>query len=304
MRLKGLDLNLFVVFDALMETRSTSRAAERIGISQPAASAALGRLREYFGDELLVVQGKRMYPTPLAESLLPEVRACLRSAESVLSMPVEFAPERSDRLFRVNASDYVAATILAPLARHLAQAAPGVRIHVSLSDEHAEGRLRRGEIDLLVTPAEWAVAGFPAEPLYEEEFVLAGWLDNPIFASPITAEDVLAHGHVAVSVGGPRITAVGDKQLELLGYSRRIDIVAPSFVVVPWLLIGTMRLALMHRRLAHDAARHFPLAYADLPFALPPLRQLAQYHETRATDAGLRWLIDQIGYFAAVILQE
>lgn len=300
MRFKGMDLNLFVAFEALMETRSTARAGERVGLSQPATSAALARLRDYFEDELLVVKGRRMYPTPLAETLLPQIRKCLRTADMVLSTTSQFVPDQSDRQFRIVTSDYVVAAIMAPLARRLTSIAPRISFQFLLTNESAAEKLRRGEVDLVINPSEFALVGVPTEPLYEENYVLAGAREHPIFARNMTMEEVFQHGHIAVSVGSHPIATVGDRQLELLGFSRKVEVVASSFAVLPWLLIGTERLALMHERLARDASAHFAIRYAPLPIELPALRQLVQFHETRASDPGVRWLIDQIRSEAAL----
>ena len=294
MRFKGMDLNLLVAFEALMDTRNTARAGERLGLSQPAASAALARLRDYFQDDLLVVKGRRLYPTPLAEMLVPKVAACLREAETVLATSSHFDPGRAERRFRVISSDYVVAAVLAPLACDLARTAPGLSFQFGLTDERAVEQLRRAEVDLVINPSEYAVEGFPTEPLYEEHYVIAGRRDHPIFAQPITKAAVFAYGHIAVSVGSQRATTVGDRQLEQLGQSRLVEVVASSFAVLPWLLIGTDRLTLMHERLARTTAEHFDIAYARLPFEFAPLRQMAQYHATRAADQSVRWLIDQI----------
>lgn len=294
MRFKGMDLNLFVAFDALMETRNTARAGERLGLSQPAASAALARLREHFKDDLLVVKGRRMYPTPLAETLLPRIRRCLRDAEEALATSSLFDPAKAERRFRIVSSDYVVAAVLAPMARAAAAITPHVRFDFILTDELASEQLRRGEVDLIISPAEYALPDVPTEPLYEERYVLAGWRDHPIFREPLTEEAVFAYGHIALAVGNQRSATVGDKQLALLGRARNVEVTAASFAVLPWLLVGTDRLTLMHERLARSAAEHFAITYAPLPFAFPPLRQLVQYHETRAADQGVRWLIDQI----------
>jgi len=294
MRFKGMDLNLLVAFEALMETRNTARAGEKIGLSQPATSAALSRLRANFRDELLVVKGRRMFPTPLAETLLPRVRACLRSAESVISTSSQFDPARAERLFRIVASDYVSAALLSPLLRSLETSAPGVMLDLMPPESHSADLLRRGAVDLMITPSEYGSSGLPTEPLYEDNFVVAGCLDHPLFASQFTMEDIFTYGHIAVSLGETGSTTVGDRQLNLLGHARKVDIIAHSFTVVPWMLVGTQRLAIMHERLAHIAASHFSITYRPLPQAIEPLRQIIQYHETRASDPGLRWLIDLI----------
>lgn len=299
MRFKGLDLNLLVAFEALMETRNTAHAGARLGLSQPAASAALARLRDYFRDDLLVLKGRRMYPTPLAEMLLPRIKGCLQSAEIVVSTTSQFDPATADRLFRVVSSDYVLAAILAPLARATAETAPGVRFHFTLSDDSAREQLVRGKVDLLIAPSDYAAQNVPTEALYEERYVVAGWAEHPIFAGEITEDAIFSYGHVAVTVGTQHHATVGDRQLELLGRRRSVEVTASSFTVVPWLLLGTHRLTLMHERLARAAADHFAIRYAPLPFAFPPLRQLVQWHETRTSEQGVRWLINEIRAYAA-----
>lgn len=294
MRFKGLDLNLLVAFDALLELRNVSRAADRLGLTQPAMSAALARLREYFGDELLTVDGKRMQPTPFAQTLIPHVRACLNAAEMVVATSSTFSPATAIRTFRIVASDYVVTAILAGVARRLASEAPGVRLEFVLPDEIAMERLERGELDLMISPAEFLVESQPSELLYEEAHVIAGCRENPIFRQPMTAEAIFACGHVAVSMGPNRVTSFGDRQIEQIFPDRRVEAVASSFTVLPWLLVGTQRLALMHRRLAVLLAKSMPIAFAPLPFPFPMMREMLQYHRTRSADEGLRWLISEI----------
>src|SRR4029453_9657034 len=157
MPLKGLDLNLLVAFDALLDTRSVSRAAERVNLSQPAMSAALARLRAYFGDELLTVSGKRMYPTPFAESLLPHVRETLGKVDELLAASVSFDPGTSERTFRIAGSDYITAALLSPLLRQLAISAPNVRFDIILPSEDSFNLLEEGKVDLVIGPDRFAV---------------------------------------------------------------------------------------------------------------------------------------------------
>lgn len=294
MRFKGLDLNLLVAFDALVELRSVSRTGERLGLSQPAVSAALARLREYFGDELLVVDGKRMHPTPFAERLIPQVRACLNAADSVVATTATFDPATAIRTFRIVSSDYVVATVLARVARELATRAPRVRLEFVLPDEVAEERFARGEMDLLIAPSTFMVESHPSELLYEETHVIVGWRENPIFSGEITPEQFFAAGHVAVSLGPHREVAFGDRHLDKIHPDRRIDAVVSSFMLVPWLVVGTDRLALMHKRLAAVMAESVPIAFAPVPFPFPLMPEMMQYHRTRSADDGLRWLIEEI----------
>jgi LysR family transcriptional regulator, nod-box dependent transcriptional activator len=294
MRFKGLDLNLLVAFDALIELRSVSRTGERLGLSQPAVSAALARLREYFSDELLVADGKRMHPTPFAETLIPHVRACLNAAETVVATSTAFDPATAIRTFRIISSDYVVAAVLAGVAGRLAGIAPGVRLEFVLPDEIAEERFARGEMDLLIAPATFLVESHPSDLLYEETHVLVGWRDNPLFSGEITPEKMLAAGHVAVSMGPHREITFGDRHMEQIHPDRRIEAMVSSFTLIPWLVVGTHRLALMHKRLAVVMAERFPIAFAPLPFPFPTMPEMMQYHRTRSADDGLRWLIDEI----------
>lgn len=294
MRFKGLDLNLLVALDALMDTRSVSRAAERMNLSQPAMSAALGRLRSYFGDEILVADGNRMYPTAYAESLLTDARACLQDLEAMLSKSATFDPTRSQRTFRITASDYIMAAVVAPLMARLAEDAPGLRIDALSPTEHSIRQLEAGEIDLLVTVEEHTSEDHPRELLFIEEHVVIGWNRNPIFKQPLTESSFYEAGHVAVALGAQRGLVFGDRQIELRGKARRIEITASSFTAIPWLVENTQRLAVMHGRLARAAAKRFALAIAPLPFEISPMRETMQYHRIRRSDPGLAWLRAQL----------
>jgi len=301
MRFKGLDLNLLVAFEALIELRNVSRAADRLALSQPAASAALFRLREFFGDPLLTSQGKRMYVTPVAEALLPQVRACLRAAEIVVANPKGFDPATTRRTFRIIASDYFITAVLVDLARELVVAAPGVRFDFILPDNAAVDSLDRGEMDLFISPPEFLSNTHPAELLFEETHVVAGWSENPHLRGPLTEAQFLTAPHVTVAISSQRTKTFAERHLDEMRRPREVVATACSFTLVPWLLIGTQRLAVMHERLARTFARHLPITTAPMPFDFPPMREMAQYHETRVSDEGLRWLIDQIRNAAAAV---
>jgi DNA-binding transcriptional LysR family regulator len=199
MRFKGLDLNLLVAFDALLETRSVSRAAERLNLSQPATSAALARLRDYFGDEILVSHGKRMHPTTHAEALLPKVREFLSGVDALIASSIEFDPATSQRTFRVIASDYMAAAVLAPLIRRLAWQAPQVRIEIVAPDTRSDSLLDGGHVDVVISPAEFIESDHPTELLFEEVHVVACCATNP----------ALKRGRISWGARGRRRSATG-----------------------------------------------------------------------------------------------
>ena len=294
MRLKGLDLNLLLALNVLLDERSVSRAAERLHVSQPAASAALGRLRDYFKDELLVLHGKRMIPTSYAESLIPEVTRILDQVDNMISMSAEFDPLRSERIFRIIASDYIATVLLIPLASDLERAAPGTGLDVRLPDDAIRVQFERGEIDVNLVPEEFMVAQHPSELVFEEPHVIAGWAENPIFDKEIGEREFFDSAHVVVRLGSQRDLTFTETKLEALRGSRRMAIYAPNFSVVPWFLVGTQRLAVVQQRLADAYKAVMPLRTAPLPFEFPPMRLMAQFHSARAADQGLLWLLERI----------
>jgi LysR family nod box-dependent transcriptional activator len=294
MRLKGLDLNLLVAFDALLETRSVSRAAERMNLSQPAMSAALGRLRDYFRDDLLTVTGKRMYPTPFAESLLPHVKESLRSVDGLIAASVNFDPERSERTFRIVSSDYILAAVLSPLIGRLAKSAPGVRFEFITPSDESLVQLREGKIDLFIAPDSFSLAGHPSELLLEEKQVVVGWSKNPLFKSGMTEEAFMQAAHVSVAIGPRASPSFADRQLELLGRQRRIEVSVGTFTAVPWLVQQTSRIALLHERLALRMRKHFDIAIAEIPFPFPIMREIMQFHASRSEEAGVVWLRQQL----------
>ncbi|BEV01803.1 LysR family transcriptional regulator [Novosphingobium olei] len=296
MRFKGLDLNLLVALDALLEEASVTRAAERLYLSQPAASAALARLREWFGDPLLSAHGKRMVPTPYALRLKPMLKSVLTELDVLVGQPTNFSPETEQRRVRVCTADYITSVALAPLSLRLAELAPGIALEVVPPDDNAGGLLDRGEIDLLIVPAEWASLDHPVRPLLEEHHVVAGWNRNPLFQreGAIDKAAFTAAGHVTVRIGRLSRLSFAEAQLRAGGITRREEVVVPGFAQVPPLLVGTQRLAVMHARLAQDAARHYPIAFAPLPFAMPPMRETVQYHRARANDPVLLWLLDRL----------
>lgn len=290
MRFKGLDLNLLVALNALLEELSVSRAAERMHVSQPAMSASLGRLRGYFGDALLMIDGKRMIPTPLALRLKPHIGELLGDVERMIATSGEFHPARSVRHFRIGASDYIILVVFADLMQRLAETAPGLSFEFFPPSESITQMLNQGQLDLLIVPEDHMLRDQPWELLLDEAHVVAGWSGNPLFERGMTAADFDAAGHIAVQIGVQFRASFAEANLTRVGRQRRVEVVISSFAALPDLLVNTGRLALMHERMAKRAASHLPIAYAPTPFDFPHMREVMQYHRTRADDPGLSWL--------------
>lgn len=288
MRLDNFDLNLLVAFDALLTERNVTRAARRLNVTQSAMSASLKRLRDALGDPIMVQHGRSMVPTPHALALAPEVAHAIATLRSLISAGTAFDPATSDRRFKIAASDYITTVLLVPLLRSLEHEAPFVRLDVTLPSDATSARLANGDYDLILTPEEFADANHPTELLFEERHVVVACARNPQLCERLTRDQFCRAGHVAVLIDGHN-TFIEDA-LDSLGIARRIEVRAPSFIQVPWLLPGTHRIALMHERLARLMAPGLHLKVMEPPFPLPMMREVLQFHSSRQKDAGLSWL--------------
>jgi LysR family transcriptional regulator, nod-box dependent transcriptional activator len=302
MRFKRFDLNLLVVLDALLRERSVSRAAERLHLSQPAMSAALRRLREYFNDDILVAQGRRMVPTAHAQGIAPIVEKALADIDALISASTVFDPATSQRTFRICASDYVTVVLLLPLLAELETTAPQLRVEIRSPSPEALPALERGEIDFLLTPEQYTAREHPRQLLFEERHVVVGWKKNPVFRAPLTEEAFFEQGQIFIALS--HAPSFAEQQMGELNRRRRVDIVCSSFLAVPWLLPNTRRLALMHERLAKIMLDKHPLAIAPLPFPFPLMREVVQYHAARETDGGVRWFLERLLERAAALREQ
>ncbi|WP_321396805.1 LysR family transcriptional regulator [Emcibacter sp.] len=292
MRLDNFDLNLLVAFNVLLEERNVTRAADRLNVTQSAMSAALRRLREALQDEILIQHGKKMIPTPHALDMAPEVASAIIHLRSVISTGTGFDPRTSQRRFKIAASDYITTVLIVPLMKILGEEAPGIKIDLSLPSTETTERLVDGELDLFLTPEEFLKEDLPRELLFEERHVVVGWSENPVMQKPLTEESFFESGHVAVMISGGETYI--ERALRSQGFQRVVEVTAPSFIQVPWLLSGTRRLALMHERLARLMAPGLSLTISEVPLDLPVMREMMQWHATRSTDAGLLWLRKKI----------
>jgi DNA-binding transcriptional LysR family regulator len=295
MRFKTLDLNLLVALDVLLEEQSVTRAAERLNVSQPAMSAALSRLREYFGEPLFILHGKRMIPTAAALRMQQPLKELLQDVEVLVTETTHFDPATSDRRFRIATSDFLLAVIFPALAQRLHLIAPGISLDIVPPSELTVPMLDQGELDLFISPEGNISPNHPSELLFEERSVVVGWAKNPVFKrGKLTADDFYRAGHVVVEIGRQARTSFSEECLKKSGRERRIEMRVHSFLTAPEMVVNTMKLTVMHERLARIFASRLDIAIAEMPFDFPVLREMIQYHQTRENDTGLRWLIDEI----------
>lgn len=290
MRFDGLDLNLLVTLDALIETGSVSTAADRLHLSQSAMSGALKRLRDYFDDELLINRGRRMVLTPRGAALAGPVHAALLQIRAAITTPAEFDPATSRREFRISASDYVVTLLLAPALDRIAAKAPHLRFDLRALDDAPWEAIEKATSDLLITVEPYVAAGHPTRILFEDDYVVVAWSGNRLVGEAMTVERFMSLGHVIVSFGRARQLTFCDHFLTNEIGPRRVEITAASFLAVPGFLLGTQRIATMHRRLAAMLSRWYPLKIVEHPLPIPGVREVAQWNLLNDTDRGLRWL--------------
>jgi DNA-binding transcriptional LysR family regulator len=291
MRLDRFDLNLLVVLDALLEERNVTRASERVHIGQSAASAALGRLREYFGDDLLVPVGRRFELTPLGRSLVGPVRDVLLRARAAIALSPRFDPAAASRQFSVCASDYVVAVVLAQALRDLATSAPGIRVDISRPPVDMLDAFERGSFDVLIMPEQYVSRlEHPQERLFEDDHVCMVCSSHPLARQGLTMDDYLDHGHVALRLGDEASVAFEELFLVRYGRRRRNECTVDHFSSLPLLVMGTRRIATLHRRLAEAMAQRFPVTLLPTPIQIDPLVEVMVWPRYLDTDPAHQWL--------------
>jgi LysR family nod box-dependent transcriptional activator len=290
MHLKGLDLNLLVALDVLLRETSITRGGERLGLSQSAMSGALARLREYFNDPLLVPVGRAMTLTPFAESLADPVGRILRDIQETISTRAQFDPTKSDRRFSIMASDYAFTAFMPQLFARLEREAPGVTLQLRQLSPNWHEDLNRGHIDFLIVPERYALQTHPSVPIFEDDFRCVAWSGNKTIGRELTLEQYLALGHVVVELSGVQEASFDEWFLKSQGHLRRVEIVAPTFALVPQLVVGTERVATIWTRLAHMATAHLPLKQLPLPIAIPSFREVLQWPVQRDAEPGSVWM--------------
>lgn len=290
MRFNKLDLNLLVALDALLDERKITRAAERLSLSQSAISGMLARLRDYFDDELLVQVGRNFELTPLAQELAMPVRDVLLQVQTVVAINPAFDASTARRHFKIATSDYVIGIFLRKIIPRLEALAPHITLEFMPQVEDTAEKLRRGEYDFLIIPEPFLADDQPRAALFEDDYVCVVWTGNTTVGETIGLAQFADMGHVAVLLGWPRAPTYESRFLTANGIHRRIKVTTSDFVSVAPTLVGTQLIATMHRRLAVELARRYPLRLIEPPLAIPRVRECLQWHDYREKDPCHRWL--------------
>ena len=295
MNISGVDLNLLVAFDALMEHRNVTRAARAIGLSQPAMSNALSRLRDLFADQLLVRAGAGMSPTPRALEAHGAVRDALAAIGGVLGKVERFDSARDVRRFRVAFAEDAAFYLLPMLGKRIA-ATPGIDLDV-LSTAHVAG------VELVLDgTAEASVGLVPKAPpkelrfqtVFRERLVAVARKGHPAFkGGRVSLKDFIAYPHIAVRPSVDALSRV-DMALAKVGKRRRVALLAPHFMVAPYLIPGTDMIACLAERLARRLVSEIGLVIAEPPMTIPAHEACLAWHRRFDQDRGHMWLRETI----------
>lgn len=290
--LNQIDANLLIVLDALLQERSVSRAANRVGRSQPAISHALQRLRELFRDELLVRVGQRYELTAAAQALADRLHVTLQQLDEILVARPSFDPQNTERDFKIGASDYTAAVILRPVIRRLVRIAPRIRLSIEPPWEDPGWPLRSGQQDLSIYPLRERpkAADLCFDTILRDTFCAVTWSRNPTIGKRLTREAFEAAPQIVELLGvSPEQGPIG----RLLAGERihRQYIVRTNYtLLIPFLLEGTPTLAVLPRRLCEWLCEAAALRILSLPFELPEWVLGMSWSARHTADPAHLWL--------------
>jgi DNA-binding transcriptional LysR family regulator len=288
MNLAGLDMNLVVALRALLEERNVTRAGQRVGLSQPAMSAALARLRRHFGDVLLARGGSGYELTALGVVLLDRARTACEMLERVFASEAQFDPAHEEREFTILASDYAVAVFGVRLARAVHEQAPFVQLTfrqppAAIADDPV-GPL--STVDGLIMP-HGVIRNLPAVELYQDSWKCVVAQDNAQVGDRLTLQ-LLAD--LPWASYQRTFDATVARQLSMLGVEPRVQVSVDNFQLLPAMVAGTRRIALVQALLAQRLADDRGLRILDCPFEAVPVREALWWHPVHTHDAGHRWL--------------
>lgn len=292
MQLRAFDLNLLLVFDAVMRERSVTRAGEAVGLSQPAMSHALNRLRWMTKDQLFVRTPEGMAPTPRAEQLADPVSRALVDLQRALD-PEIFIPETADRRFVLAVNNYAAMVLAGPLFAECRAMAPGVRLSLRPRGTlDIPGMLDRGELDLAIVGQPATVSRLSSRVLIEDDYVAIVRHGHPTTQRPLTAEGFADLPHLVITSSGDDLGFV-DRALAARGLTRRVAAEAP-YLSAGAILTQSDMVTVMGRQVATEFRRAHAVALMPLPIPFPALCCFLVWHSRFDDHPAHRWLRDVV----------
>ena len=293
MNLRIVDLNLLVAHDTMLNERHITRAANRLGLSQPAVSNALGRLRHIFNDELLVRSGNGMQLTPRAEELKQAIQPLLRQIERVFDTDTSFDASRSSRTFVIRLSDLLEFLLLPALLDNLRHEAPGIALDVlHLPPTGTVDALERDEIDLAISMGLEPTSAIRSEVVFRDRMVCLMRKSHPLAREELTREAFLAQRHLKTSMSPADLRFVDDV-LAREGLERNVGLNVPHWLIVPRVLARSELVAVVPQRFAAAVAGR-SLVLRELSFASGSFEWTLYWHRRHEGSRANGWLRDAI----------
>jgi DNA-binding transcriptional LysR family regulator len=301
MNLASIDLNLLVAFDALARENNVTLAADRVGLSQPAMSNALARLRRKLNDPLFVRTATGMQPTPYAQGLAgPIARAC-ELLDSALSIDAGFDPESTNKSFTFYLSEVGELVFLPKLLLGLRDRAPGVSVKVRRAPEKGlQDVMAAGDGDLAIGIFTSLKSGFYQQRLYGDKFVCIVRYDHPIIRASLSLEQYVAASHAVVASTGTGHDTALEQILSKQRLHRRIAVSVPDFLVLPTIVEQSDAIATIPSRMAVTLHGQRNLRVLESPIKFPRIEIRQHWHERYHHDAANKWLRE----FVAQLLKE
>lgn len=298
MNLSSVDLNLLRIADVLLERRSITETAKAVGLSQPALSHALSRLREQLRDPLLVRERRAMVLTPFAQRLRPRLRSALGELDRALRDSEPFEPRTATGILRVACADYAEVAFIPAALRWLDVEAPLLDLMTAPYVEPFEVALERGDVDLVVGPRPSDKSWIGSTKLFSSGWVSVGRRGHPWFRRP-TLDAFCRAGHVMVSSEAQQGVGPADAALALMNRRRRVRMRVPQFAGALTIAAQTDLLFTTPQELGTAAARILPLEIAKVPFAMPSDEAFMSWHEARSAEPRLLWIRDAVARIVA-----
>lgn len=289
---RQIDLNLLVTLDVLLTELNVTRAARRLNLSQPSVSVQLARLREVFGDPLLLPGPRGMQPTARADALRAPLRRALEALEGAVSTGEAFDPASAENTWRIVATDYTESAVVLPALNRLRTAAPGTRLAIlELNPSRILRQAEQGDVDLIFHQREGSPPALHQRLLFTERYVLAGRLNHPALKRRPTLAEFCKLEQVIVSPEGGGFSAITDEALAKSGLSRRVVLSVPHFLFMLDALANSDLVAILPERLVKNAAA---LQVVEPPLPLPGFDMLMLWHERLHRDPAHQWLRQQM----------
>ena len=292
MNLSKVDLNLFIVFDAIYTEANLTRAGQIVGITQPAVSNALARLRETFNDPLFVRTAQGMVPTPMAQNIITPVRNALQLLRVSVQESRSFVPDQATKTYRISMTDLTEAVILPHLISRIRRLAPGINVDSFLTKRRETTKeLAAGRLDFAIDAPLNTDTQVRHVKLFEDRHVCVMRKDHPLASKDrISLDEYLAQSHIHIS---SRRNGLGHVDLSLgkMGLQRRVMLRSQHYQMAPLVLESTDMVMTVHERFA----RRHNLHWVSLPIDdVPAIETHLFWHESTDQDPANRWMREQI----------